>query len=333
VSNLKLVDAVGNEVNFSAAQLEAKAFPHAVTVESTEDTQPPALAGLTLAPTKIDTAGADQLVTVIAHATDDLSGVASGSIVFQNLVGHKQTGAALFTRISGKETEGTYEAVVRFKQSSESGTWQVSSLNLEDNAGNEASFNAAQLAEKSFPNSVVNETGLPPTIKKLSPKKGPAAGGTSVTILGINFTGATVVKFGTGSAVEVKVNSPDSITAVTPPGTTGAVPVSVTTPIGTSAPNGRAHFAYASPTVTGVSPNGGPRAGGTKVTITGTGFALGSTTTFLFGKAPATSVNCTSISACTAVSPASAVARGVNVRAVVAKKKSPSNPADVFTYS
>ena len=333
VANLKLVDAVGNEVNFSAAQLEAKAFAHAVSVESTEDTQPPGLAGLALAPTKIDTAGADQLVTVTAHATDNLSGVASGSIVFQNLAGKKQTGAALFTKVSGMETNGTYEAVVRFKQSSESGTWQVSSLNLEDNAGNEASFNAAQLAEKSFPNSVLNETGLPPFIRKLSPKKGPAAGGTSVTILGINFTGATVVKFGTANAAEVKINSPDSVTAVTPPGTTGAVPVSITTPIGTSVPTTRARFVYASPTVTGVSPNGGPRAGGTKVTITGTGFALGSETTFMFGKVPATSVSCSSTSSCTAVSPASAIARTLNVRAVVAKKKSPSNPADLFTYS
>jgi len=190
-----------------------------------------------------------------------------------------------------------------------------------------------KLAEKSFPNSVLNETGLPPFIRKLSPKKGPAAGGTSVTILGINFTGATVVKFGTANAAEVKINSPDSVTAVTPPGTTGAVPVSITTPIGTSVPTTRARFVYASPTVTGVSPNGGPRAGGTKVTITGTGFALGSETTFMFGKVPATSVSCSSTSSCTAVSPASAIARTVNVRAVVAKKKSPSNPADLFTYS
>ncbi|HMD56671.1 MAG TPA: IPT/TIG domain-containing protein, partial [Solirubrobacteraceae bacterium] len=51
----------------------------------------------------------------------------------------------------------------------------------------------------------------------------------------------------------------------------------------------------ASPTVTGLSPNAGSTAGGTTVTVNGTGFAPGSSaTTFTFGTTHASSVTCTS---------------------------------------
>jgi alpha-tubulin suppressor-like RCC1 family protein len=76
----------------------------------------------------------------------------------------------------------------------------------------------------------------PPTVKKLSPRRGPAAGGTTVTITGANFTGATGVRFGANSATGVTVNSDSSITAVSPPGTPNTtVDVTVTTASGTSA--------------------------------------------------------------------------------------------------
>jgi hypothetical protein len=75
------------------------------------------------------------------------------------------------------------------------------------------------------------------------------------------------------------------------------------------------------------------------VTITGTGFGVGTTATvFKFGKTIlATSVDCTSITTCTAVTPAHA-AGIVNIRAkvvaapgVAASRSNP--PADQFTYN
>jgi alpha-tubulin suppressor-like RCC1 family protein len=83
-----------------------------------------------------------------------------------------------------------------------------------------------------------------PTVKKLSPKKGPASGGTSVTITGTKFAGATAVKFGSNNATSVKVNSESSITAVSPAGTKGTVDVTVTTPNGTSAISKKDRFRY-----------------------------------------------------------------------------------------
>jgi len=84
----------------------------------------------------------------------------------------------------------------------------------------------------------------PPTVTKLTPKKGPASGGTAVSITGTGFTGASAVKFGSVEAASFKVNSATSITAVSPAGTTGSVDVTVTTPAGASALNKKDRFKY-----------------------------------------------------------------------------------------
>jgi hypothetical protein len=82
----------------------------------------------------------------------------------------------------------------------------------------------------------------PPSVVSLSPNNGLIAGGTSVTITGTNFTGATAVNFGTASATYT-VNSATQITATSPPGS-GLVDVTVTAPTGTSAISAAAKFAY-----------------------------------------------------------------------------------------
>ena len=169
----------------------------------------------------------------------------------------------------------------------------------------------------------------PPRIKKLSPKKGPAAGKTSVTITGTKLGGATAVKFGSTAATSFTVNSENSITALSPSGTTGAVEVTVTTPSGNSASGD--HFTYEAPTLTLVSPGAGARGGGTPVTVTGSGFAL-SGTTFKFGKVAASSVSCSSTIECTLRSPVATKAGTVDVTATVSKKTSKKSAADHFTY-
>jgi hypothetical protein len=172
-----------------------------------------------------------------------------------------------------------------------------------------------------------------PKVTKLSPKAGFAAGGTTVTITGSSFTGATAVKFGSTAAASFLVKSGTSITAVSPAGTSGYVDVTVTGPGGTSATNVEDLFKYKPPTITAVTPNSGSKVGGTSVTISGSGFALGAATTFKFAAGSATSVNCTSTSSCTAVSPPRAKVGVVDVKAKVGSVGSPKSvPADQFTY-
>ncbi len=174
---------------------------------------------------------------------------------------------------------------------------------------------------------------LAPTVSKLAPKTGPAAGGTTVTITGKGFTGTTTVDFGTTAATKFTVNSATSITAVSPAASTGVVDVTVTTPNGTSAIVLADHFTFGQPTITKLRPSSGTKAGGTTVTITGTGFALGAKTTFKFGGVLASGVNCTTITSCTAVSPARTKAGPVEVIATVAGKNSKKDPpANQFTY-
>ena len=190
-------------------------------------------------------------------------------------------------------------------------------------------------ASGTSPSTVADRFSYMPTIKKVTPSIGSEFGGTTVSITGTNFTGATEVSFGSNAATKVTVKSATSITAVSPAGEEGPVDVAVTTPGGTSPVTPAAQFTYVPPpTVTSVSPNAGPKAGGTPVTITGTEFALGTTgTIFVFGTAKATLVNCISTTECTVVAPAHAVGK-VDVKATVNKITSLANkPADQYTYS
>ena len=130
-------------------------------------------------------------------------------------------------------------------------------------------------------------TGAVPVVHKLTAKKGPATGGTVVTIEGSTFTGATGVLFGQTPASEFEVQSDGAISTVSPPGTSGFAEVKVTNQFGTSAPVSGDRFKYGKPTISSVSPATGPTAGGTLVTITGSGFAPGEgSTAFDFGKGP-----------------------------------------------
>ena len=91
-----------------------------------------------------------------------------------------------------------------------------------------------------------------PTVTRVQPGAGPAGGGTSVTITGTGFTGATAVQFGSTNAATFEVEEfpgvEPYITAVAPPGT-GTADVTVTTPSGTSATSEADRFTYANPPV------------------------------------------------------------------------------------
>ena len=168
----------------------------------------------------------------------------------------------------------------------------------------------------------------PTTVTGLSPTLGPVAGGTLVTITGTGFTGPTAVDFGTTAATSVTVVSDTSITAESPPGT-GAVDVTVTATGGTSPTSPADEFTYvAAPAVIGPEPDSGPAAGGTLVTITGTGFT--GATAVDFGTTAATSLTVVSDTTITADSPAGAGT--VNVTVTTPGGTSATSPADQFTY-
>jgi hypothetical protein len=189
-----------------------------------------------------------------------------------------------------------------------------------------------EAAGKSELNPADRYTYIPaPKVKKLEPSSGPATGGTSVTITGTELTGATAVKFGSTNAIKYTVSSSTTIVAEAPALAVGTVDVTVTTPGGTSEIVSADKY-KATPTIASISPTSGPAAGGTSVTVSGTGFATGSSaTSFKFGTTKAKSVECSSSTSCTVVAPAHA-AGTVDVVATVEKVESPLTEGDRFTY-
>jgi hypothetical protein len=114
-----------------------------------------------------------------------------------------------------------------------------------------------------------------PTLTAVAPDVGPIGGGTSVTLTGTGFRAGMQVLFGGTPAALVSVNGPGTSARVTTPAHAAAVvDVSVTTP-GDTATQAKAFTYLAAPTLTAVSPDEGPTAGGQSVTLTGTGFRAG----------------------------------------------------------
>ena len=157
------------------------------------------------------------------------------------------------------------------------------------------------------------------------------AGGTLVTITGTSFTGATAVDFGTTAATNLTVVNNTTITADSPAGhgrrqrdrhDPGGYVGHHRRPM--SSPTQRRR-----PTVTGMSPTSGPAAGGTLVTITGTGFT--GATAVDFGTTPATDVTVVNDTTVTADSPAGTGT--VDVTVTTPGGTSATSPADQFTYS
>ncbi|MFE3548931.1 IPT/TIG domain-containing protein, partial [Streptomyces kronopolitis] len=141
-----------------------------------------------------------------------------------------------------------------------------------------------------------------PVLNAVVPNTGPAAGTNTVLLVGTGFTGATAVNFGPNPATSFTVNSDTQITAVVPAGT-GTVPVTVTTPLGTSnAVNYTYAAAPAAPVLNVVMPNTGPLTGGNTVLLVGTGFT--GATAVNFGPNPATSFTVISDTQISAVAPA-----------------------------
>ncbi|WP_430391814.1 putative Ig domain-containing protein [Dyella sp. 20L07] len=169
-----------------------------------------------------------------------------------------------------------------------------------------------------------------PAVTSMSPTSGPAAGGTSVTIMGTGFTGATAVAFGGTAATGYTVISATQITATAPAGS-GTVDVRVTTPSGTSPATASDQFTYiAAPVVTSLSPITGLLGGGTSVTISGTGFT--GSTAVTFGGAAATTYTVNSATQITAIAPAGMGAGTVDVRVTSPGGTSAISATDRFTY-
>jgi hypothetical protein len=169
------------------------------------------------------------------------------------------------------------------------------------------------------------EAAGPPVITEVSPGAGPSVGGTTVTVIGTGFTGATSVKFG-GEPAEFTVDSDEQITTVAPPGE-GDVEILVTTPEGHNAFTSEDVFRYIPPPFVHAvtKPTG---AAGSKVDIMGK--TLSGATQVYFGSTPATSFEVKEGEHVLAVVPEGSGT--VDVTVVTPKGTTPVVTADRFSY-
>jgi IPT/TIG domain len=182
-----------------------------------------------------------------------------------------------------------------------------------------------------------------PAVEELSPGSGPATGGTTISVKGEGFIGVSEVDFEGIPAASFEFVNDGEILVVSPAHSVRKVSITVTTPEGTSPATcpGRTckpvpKFEFVHPTVTSVEPKSGPVAGGTPITITGTGFATSAGETLIqVGKTYATSVHCSSFTTCTGITGAAKKAGAspviVRIRTNVSEASEPNAEA-TFTY-
>lgn len=174
-----------------------------------------------------------------------------------------------------------------------------------------------------------------PVVTGLEPSRGPAVGGTLVTITGSGFSGVSRVSFGDLRAARFSCPSATLCRGLSPAGSPGQVAVVVTNARGSSPSTSASQFAYLAPAVAAVAPDQGTITGGTTVLITGSG--LTGASAVHFGKRSAESFTCTSDTSCVAISPPDSTALTdmmgqVDVTVTVRGVTSIDTPMDVFTY-
>jgi len=192
--------------------------------------------------------------------------------------------------------------------------------------------------------------GIGPTITSLSPNTGPVPGGTEVTITGTCFDSHGLnpnkvqVYFGgvqASKGFDQCASSTQCVVYSPPASGVRQVEVVVNVDGANSVANFPADlFTYAGPHITGVTPNHGPKTGGTSVLITGDGFPPYTGTpnnlSVFFGPVPAGALCLGSTlyatTSCEVDSPAAGTAGAVDVVAHAFGASSSTSAADVFTY-
>jgi hypothetical protein len=160
VRSVRLRDKTGNQVSVGTSVLAAAGFPTTLTViDANPDVEPPQCTAVTMSPSSVNVSSAAASITVDLALTDNVSGI---SQIFNRI---SETGLTSdfrltspsgnqrrfltirsFQLISGTITNGTWRATLDMPQYSEPGVWKLTSLTLQDEAGNAKFHSAAELA-------------------------------------------------------------------------------------------------------------------------------------------------------------------------------------------
>lgn len=114
-----------------------------------------------------------------------------------------------------------------------------------------------------------------PTISTINPIAGPLAGGNTLTVTGSGFVNGSIIRVKGEDCPETTFISTTSMTCKLTARPAGAYSVAVVNPDGQRAILRLAYTYQPAPTITSISPTGGPLSGGNTLTISGTNFLPG----------------------------------------------------------
>lgn len=147
-----------------------------------------------------------------------------------------------------------------------------------------------------------------PTFSSITPTVGSIDGGELVTIEGTNFEAGAVVRIGTATCTDVTVVSATQITCLAPARTLGAKNVQIVNSNGGYAWGISAYTYLIRPTIESITPNSGSDAGGTSITVVGTGIVTAGLAVTIGGRACEITESSTTSFTCTVPSGSSGVA-------------------------
>ena len=243
------------------------ATPSQVMTALVDDATPDTLTNIgTGSPNKLLFIGGLPIVTSVSPDSSAENNTASVTIIGENLDDSDGNTAVSFgSNAATWSSESDTQLVV----TSPTGTAGAVDLIIDNGRGDQRITNAF---------TYTSGNANAPTIAAIDPAEGPAGGGSTVTITGTNLVVGsenTSVSFGNAPA-QVTTSAADELQVRTPPGSAGNVAVTVTTSEGSATGN----YAYvAAPSITSLSTQSGPIAGGTEVTISGSNLALTSAVT------------------------------------------------------
>ncbi len=168
VSDLALIDAVGNRSDYTSSQLAALNLPSAITFTGGSTyTAPPALSGLSF-PAVVDLSSGAEQVTFSLSASDP-AGLGDSVIFFTNpIVLVNPHGSP--TAVSGINVSGTTPTTVTVSPLTPIETDTVSDLALIDAVGNRSDYTSSQLAALNLPSAITFTGGI--RIQPLPPSAG-----------------------------------------------------------------------------------------------------------------------------------------------------------------
>ena len=147
-----------------------------------------------------------------------------------------------------------------------------------------------------------------PHLYAISPASGSTLGGETIHIQGAGFVSGTQVWLGGQALQNLQWIDANTLSATTPPGSSGLVDLELQGPFGQQAMLNQAFRYHADLQLTALRPVRGGMSGGTYVRLYGSGFLDGAIPEILFGDSPASDVQVISDSLITLRSPAHAPA-------------------------